>query len=76
MAGTSPDIRLRQAADYRGSPLPFVPRPLAGILAHWLDQVARRAAEGIPVPHQDFNAALEIADLAIALHGPQVPRKG
>ena len=76
MTGASPDARLRQAADYLGSPVPFVPRPLAGILAHWLDQVARRSAEGIPVPHQDYNAALEIADLAIELRGPQVPRKG
>ena len=76
MAGTSPDTRLRQAADYLGSPTPFVPRELAGILAHWLDQVARRSGEHVPVPHQDYDAALEIADLAIRLHGPQVPRKG
>jgi hypothetical protein len=68
MAGVKPDARLRQAADYLGSPVPFVPRELAGILSHWLDQVARRTAEGVPVPHQDYNAALEVADLAIKLH--------
>ena len=74
MAGASSDARLRQAAEYLSSPVPHLPRDLAGILAHWLDQVARRSAGHVPVADQDYDAALEIADLAIARRGD--PRKG
>ena len=46
---SSPDARLRQAAEYLGSPTPFLPRDLAGVLAHWLGQVEQRRAGHVPV---------------------------
>jgi hypothetical protein len=63
-----PDARLLQAADYLSGPTPYVPRALAGILAHWLAETARRHGEGVPVAAHDYCAALEIADLAIERH--------
>jgi hypothetical protein len=59
------DTRLLLAIEILRSPAPFMPRDIAGVLAHWLEQVARRSGEHVPVAHQDYSAALEIADLAI-----------
>ena len=53
---------MRQAAADLGGPCPYVDRELGTILAYWLRGVLRRHEENVYVAHQDWNAAVELAN--------------
>jgi hypothetical protein len=60
---------MRQAAADLGGPVPYMDRELGTILAYWLRSVLRRRDENAYVAHQDWNAAVELANYSARKRG-------